>query len=83
MRSGFSIAARHSAIDSLPGGWGGVSLTAVETTLVEEDTMVTIEAAELMVELEELPSSADMLGRDDNSETRVGGLIRLDRNVGC
>ena len=56
-------------------------VAAVETTLAEDKT-VAIEAAELMVELEELPSSADMLGRDDNSEKRVGGLIQLDRNVG-
>ena len=50
---------------------------AVETTLVEEeDTVVTVEAAELVVELEELPSSVDIPGRDDKSETRVRGLIR-------
>ena len=59
-------------------------LAAVEITLVEEeDTVVTVEATELMVELEELPSSADISGRDDKSKTRIGGLIQLDRKVGC
>ena len=81
MRSRFSITARHSVIDSSPRG---VPFVAVETTLVEEeDTVVTVEAVELVVELEELPSLADILGRDDKSETRVRGLIRLDRKVGC
>ena len=57
---------------------------AVETTLMEEeDTVVTVEAAELVVEVEELPSSADIPGRDNRSETRVRGSIRLDRKVGC
>ena len=79
MRSRFSIAARRSAIDSSPGEWGGVPLAAVETTVVT----LTVEAAKLVVELEELPSSADIPGRDDKSETRVRGLIRLDRKVGC
>ena len=83
MPSRFSIAARRSAINSSPRGWGGVPLAAVETTLVEEeDTVVTVKAAELVVELEELPSSADIPGRDNKLETRVQGLIRLDRKVG-
>ena len=74
MRSRFSIAARRSAIDSSPGGVGGEPLEAVVTTLEEEeDVVTTVVAAELAVELEELPSSVDILGRDRESETRVRG----------
>jgi hypothetical protein len=84
-RSRFSIAARRSDIDGSPAGGrrapleaGVTTMEAEETTTVETGAVVTaVEAAGLAVEL---PSSADISGRGDDSERK--GSIRMDRKAG-